>query len=120
MPGEPPRRTLDRGCPARLAPRLRLHQIHQIGETAAEWRPGGPQVGAVGGGDRVRGHREGAGDGAAGAQDLDVVAARRRGGAIGSPALAGVECAGEVGPVARDPAGQARVGRRDQRGIGGG
>src|SRR5262249_58910786 len=52
------------------------------------------------------------------AQDLDVAAAGCRGRAIGSPAQAGIECSGEVGPVPRDPAGQARVGSRDQRGVG--
>src|SRR5262249_49923008 len=103
----------------RVRPELALRRFRQRRREAAhEWWLCRPQGGAVRGSDGVRGYVECAGGGAAGAQDLDVAAAGCRGRAIGSPAQAGIECSGEVGPVPRDPAGQARVGSRDQRGVG--
>ena len=89
-------------------------------EAPSERRLRRPECRAVGGADRVRGHRQRAGGGAAGAQDLDVVAAGGGGGAVGEPVGAGVEGAGEAGPGLRDLPGQERVGGRDQRGVGGG
>src|SRR5262245_44569123 len=106
-------------CPSRR-PELRPSRIQRRREVAGAWWLGGPQRGAVGGSDGVRGHWKGAGGGAAGAQDLDVVAAGCRGRAVRMPARAGAEAAGEVGPVARNPAGKERVGLGDHRGVGGG
>src|SRR5215471_13523970 len=74
----PHRRSSDgaASCLCRRAPDLRLHHlIREIGEAAGERRLGGPQCGAVGGGDGIRGHREGAHGGVASAQDLNIVVA---------------------------------------------